>query len=172
LYGESKNPLLPPGHRSAVFHIQSSAEKHYSGTLSLHFFYLNVGTEGHPWPVRVEIPEWVAKDKVKLDLLHCVFIEQCKMMGSKPYPYLLHRAHEVAVVSHQEKQQVEQMLVMELRHNEEEIGDGSYKQSTISNWVILQTLIVDLGEAGRGPTNESTLHTLRQRPNKKLCFLS
>lgn len=129
LYGESKNPLLPPGHRSAVFHIQSSAEKHYSGTLSLHFFYLNVGTEGHPWPVRVEIPEWVAKDKQKLDLLHCVFIEQCKMMGSKPYPYLLHRAHEVAVVKLQEKQQVEQMLVMELRRNEEEVGDGSNKQS-------------------------------------------
>jgi hypothetical protein len=50
-------------------------------------------------------------------------------MGSKPYPYLLHRAHEVAVVKLEEKQQVEQMLVMELRRNEEEVGDGSNKQS-------------------------------------------
>lgn len=129
LYGERENPLLPPGHRSAVFHMQSSSEKNYTGVLSLHFFYLNVGTQGHPWPVRVEIPKWVADDKEKLDLLHCVFIEQCKMMGSKPYPYLLHRAHETAVVKHEEKQQVEQLLIMELRRHSDEIDDGSNKQS-------------------------------------------
>lgn len=129
LYGERQDPLLPPGHRSAVFHMRSSAEKNYRGMLSLHFFYLNVGTQGHPWPVRIEIPEWVAKDKQKLDLLHCVFIEQCRMMGSKPYPYLLHRAHEVAVVKHEEKQQVEQMLIQELWRNNDEIDNGSNKQS-------------------------------------------
>jgi len=129
LYGEHKNPLLPPGHRSAVFGIQSTSEKKYTGTLSLHFFYLNVGTEGHPWPVRVEIPKWVADDKSKLDLLHSVLVEQCRMMGSKPYPYLLHRAHETAVVKMEEKQQIEQMLAMELRNQGEEMDDGSNKQS-------------------------------------------
>ena len=129
LYGEQKNPLLPPGHRSAVFGIQSNSEKKYTGVLSLHFFYLNVGTEGHPWPVRVEIPKWVADDKAKLDLLHGVLVEQCRMMGSKPYPYLLHRAHETAVVKMEEKQQIEQMLAMELRNHDEEMDDGSYKQS-------------------------------------------
>ena len=129
LYGEHKNPLLPPGHRSAVFGIQSSSEKKYTGVLSLHFFYLNVGTEGHPWPVRVEIPKWVADDKSKLDLLHSVLVEQCRMMGSKPYPYLLHRAHETAVVKMEEKQQIEQMLSMELRNQGEDMDDGSNKQS-------------------------------------------
>jgi hypothetical protein len=129
LFGEHKNPLLPPGHRSAVFKIQSSSEKKYKGVLELHFFYLNVGTEGHPWPVRVEIPKWVADDKAKLDLLHGVLVEQCRMMGSKPYPYLLHRAHETAVVKMEEKQQIEQMLAMELRNQDEEVDDGSYKQS-------------------------------------------
>jgi hypothetical protein len=129
LFGGHKNPLLPPGHRSAVFGIQSSSEKKYTGILSLHFFYLNVGTEGHPWPVRVEIPKWVADDQEKLDLLHGVLVEQCRMMGSKPYPYLLHRAHETAVVKMEEKQQIEQMLAMELRNQDEEVDDGSYKQS-------------------------------------------
>jgi len=129
LYGEHNNPLLPPGHRSAVFGIQSTSEKKYTGILSLHFFYLNVGTEGHPWIVRVEIPKWVADDKSKLDLLHGVLVEQCRMMGSKPYPYLLHRAHETAVVKMEEKQQIEQMLAMELRNHGEEMDDGSYKQS-------------------------------------------
>ena len=66
LFGERENPLLPPGHRSAVFKIQSSSDKRYTGVLTLHFFYLNVGTEGHPWPVRVEVPKWVVDDKEKL----------------------------------------------------------------------------------------------------------
>ncbi|MEW6028179.1 MAG: DNA double-strand break repair nuclease NurA [Chloroflexota bacterium] len=129
LFGEREKPLLPPGHRSAVFGIQSSSEKNYKGALSLHFFYLNVGAEGHPWPVRVEIPKWVAEDKEKLDLLHGVLVEQCRMMGSKPYPYLLHRAHETALVKQEEKQQIEQLLMLELRRNNEETDEGSYKQS-------------------------------------------
>ena len=129
LYGERENPLLPPGHRSAVFMLQSGSVKKYKGALSLHFFYLNVGTLGHPWPVRVEIPKWVAEDKKKLDLLHCVLIEQCNMMGSKPYPYLLHRAHETAVVRREEKDQVEQLLALELRRVREEVGDQSHKSS-------------------------------------------
>ena len=89
LYGEKSNPLLGPGERSAVFAIQSKSEKYYKGVLGLHFFYLNVGTEGHPWPVRVEIPKWVADDPEKLNLLHAVLVDQCRIMGSKPYPYLL-----------------------------------------------------------------------------------
>jgi hypothetical protein len=129
LYGEKTNPLLKPGERSAVFAIQSKSEKHYKGMLGLHFFYLNVGTEGHPWPVRVEIPKWVADDPKKLNLLHAVLVDQCRIMGSKPYPYLLHRAHEIAVVKHEEKYQVEQMLTQELRRQDEELDDGSYKQS-------------------------------------------
>jgi len=129
LFGEPHKPLLPPGHRSAIFKIQSNSEKKYTGVLTLHFFYLNVGTEGHPWPVRVEVPKWVVDDKEKLNALHGVLVEQCKMMGSKPYPYLLHRAHETAVVKNEEKQQIEQMLSMELRKNNEDMDDGSYKQS-------------------------------------------
>jgi hypothetical protein len=129
LYGERENPLLKPGHRSAVFGLQSGSDKKYSGVLSLHFFYLNVGTAGHPWPVRVEVPKWVVDDKEKLNLLHAVLVEQCRMMGSRPYPYLLHRAHETAVVKHEEKQQIEQLLTLELRKNNEDADDGSYKQS-------------------------------------------
>jgi acylphosphatase len=129
LYGERENPLLPPGHRSAVFALQSGSVKRYKGPLALHFFYLNVGALGHPWPVRVEIPQWVAEDKKKLELLHSVLIEQCNMMGSKPYPYLLHRAHETAVVRREEKDQVEQLLAMELRRVRDEVGERSYKDS-------------------------------------------
>src|SRR5512133_3314729 len=129
LYGERERPLLPPGHRSAVFGLASGSDKKYKGALSLHFFYLNVGSEGHPWPVRVEIPKWVAEDPKKLDLLHCILLEQCKMMGSRPYPYLLHRAHETAVVRYEEKEPIEQLLALELRRIRAEVGDASNKSS-------------------------------------------
>jgi hypothetical protein len=71
----------------------------------------------------------VADDPEKLNLLHAALVEQCRIMGSKPYPYLLHRAHEVAVVKLEEKFQVEQMLAQELRRQDEAMDDGSYKQS-------------------------------------------
>src|SRR5690606_12997521 len=128
-YGNKLFQLLPPGHRSAVFKIQSNSEKNYKGGLELHFFYLNVGTEGHPWPVRVEIPRWVVDDRQQLDLLHAVLVSQCRMMGSKPYPYLLHRAHETAVVKNEEKYQIGPMLQQELRRNSEDVDEGSNKQS-------------------------------------------
>ena len=79
--------------------------------------------------VRVEIPKWVADDPDKLNLLHAVLVDQCRMMGGKPYPYLLHRAHEIAVVKHEEKYQVEQMLAQELRRQNEELDEISSKQS-------------------------------------------
>jgi len=41
----------------------------------------------------------------------------------------LHRAHETAVVKNEEKQQIENMLAMELRNHDEEMEEGSYKQS-------------------------------------------
>ncbi len=98
LFTGGGQPLIFPGHRSAVFKLQSSSKNTYTGSLALHFFYLNVGSVGHPWLVRVEIPEWVATNETMLNLLHAALVEQCEIMGSKPYPYMLHRAHETAVV--------------------------------------------------------------------------
>ena len=129
LFGEESNPLLKKGERSAIFIIQSSSRNHYKGKLEICFFYLNVGNDKHPWIVRVEIPAWVAEDKEKVNLLHASLIQQCEIMGAKPYPYLLHRAHETAVVKMEERQQIEQMLMQELRNQDEEVDEGSYKQS-------------------------------------------
>jgi hypothetical protein len=129
LFGEEGNPLLKKGERSAIFIIQSSSRNHYKSSLEIHFFYLNVGTDPHPWIVRVEIPAWVAEDKEKVNLLQASLLEQCEIMGAKPYPYLLHRAHEIAVVKHEEQQQIEQMLMQELRNQNEALDEGSYKQS-------------------------------------------
>jgi hypothetical protein len=129
LYGGIEQPLIFPGHRSAIFRLQSSSQYLYTEALSLHFFYLNVGSTGHPWLVRVEIPQWVADDATKLDLLHAVLVEQCGIMGNKPFPYLLHRAHETAVVKYEERAQVEHMLMQELMRHGEPMHEKSHKQT-------------------------------------------
>lgn len=121
--------LLEPGERSALFGIQSKSAAHYRDELALHFFYLNVGRPGQPWLARVEIPEWVAGNPQMLNDLHAVLAGQCRIMGSRPYPYLLHRAHEAAVVSMQEQEQVTQMIALELRRRGLAIGDESHKQA-------------------------------------------
>ena len=95
---------LESGERSAVFAIQSRSLEDYRGDLALRFFYLNVGLPDDPWLARVEVPAWVAADAQKLNNLHAVLINQCRIMGGRPYPYLLHRAHETAVVTLAEKE--------------------------------------------------------------------
>ncbi len=77
----------------------------------------------------MEIPRWVADDVGKLKLLHLALLQQCRVMGARPYPYILHRAHEIAVVKYEEKKQVEQMLELELRRAGGEVEAGSNKQS-------------------------------------------
>ncbi len=121
-------PLLAPGERSAVFAIQSRSAQNYAGPLQLHFFYLNVGRAEHPSLARVEIPAWVAQDSQKLSMLHAILVQQCKIMGARPYPYLLHRSHEAAVVSLEEKEQVTEMISLELRKRGLPVGDPSNKQ--------------------------------------------
>ncbi len=121
--------LLGPGKRSAVFQLRSAAGLHFSGELALHYFYLNVGRAGHAHLARVEIPRWVAQDPALLNLLQAALLDQSAQMGPRPFPYLLHRAHEVAVVHPEEKDQIEAMIAAELRRQGVEVGEESYKQA-------------------------------------------
>lgn len=121
---------LKVGERSAVFGIQSRTAGQYADTLALHFFYLNVGRdEERSYPVRVEVPAWVAESPVMLDQIHAVLVDQCRVLGTRTYPYLLHRSHEIAVVKRDEKQQVEQMIARELqRRGIQDVATVSEKQ--------------------------------------------
>lgn len=121
--------VLGPGERSAVFAIQSQSTKSYQGSLKLHFFYLNAGFGERPYVARVEIPGWVAENQDQVDSLHAVLVEQCRMLGTRPYPYLLHRAHETAVVKLPEKEQLTGMIAQEIRRRGLVVGGLSGKQS-------------------------------------------
>jgi hypothetical protein len=123
--------ILSPGQRSAIFGIQSRNADKYTAELVLHFFYLNVGRDAdHPYPVRVEIPAWVAENIQMLDDLHAVLVQQCRILGNRTYPYLLHRSHEVAVVTQDEKNQLENMISLEIQKRLGNFGLSSEKQAT------------------------------------------
>ncbi len=120
--------LLAPGERSAVFGIQSPNADQYTVELALNFFYLNVSANPKkPYPVRVEIPAWVAENPAMLNDLHAVLMQQCRVLGARAYPYILHRSHEVAVVTQEEKQQVESMIALELQRRGVGIPEPSHK---------------------------------------------
>jgi hypothetical protein len=121
--------ILGRHERSAIFKLQAKAAEKYTGSISIHFFYINVGDEKNPKIARVDIPLWVVNDRESLDNLHCALVEQAKVMGNEPFPYLLHRAHEIAVVTHKDKEEIDQMLAIEIRNNGGEVGGKSGKQS-------------------------------------------
>lgn len=120
--------LLNPGERSAVFALRSPSAKFYKEELALHFFYLNVGRPGHDWVARIDVPAWVVREADQLNLLQAVLVDQCKIMGARHYPYLLHRAHETALVTLDDKEQVTQMILLELRRRGVAVGERSQKQ--------------------------------------------
>ena len=120
---------LAPGARSALFALQSQLSAKYEGALALHFFYLNVGDAKTPWLARVEVPAWVAKNSDMLNGMHALLVGQCAVMGILSYPYALHRAHEIALVNREEKNQVTQMLLAAWSAEGLTVGVVSHKQA-------------------------------------------
>jgi hypothetical protein len=120
---------LRPGERSALFGIQSMSAQSFTDELALHFFYLNVGRSERPWIARVEIPAWVAGAPAALNRLHAALVWQAGLLGAKPYPYALHRAHEVACVTFDEKDQLEEMMVAEMLRRGVQPEEISNKQN-------------------------------------------
>lgn len=126
--------ILAPGERSAVFKIHSGNSESFAGDLALHFFYLNVGDERRDHLARVEIPAWVADHPALIDRLHAAILSQAQPLGSRPYPYAIHRAHEVAVVHPNEKQQINDLIAREYLSLGIQPGDRSNKQIAKDNF--------------------------------------
>lgn len=98
---------LQPGQRSARFtHASPVNTRFQQAGHSIQFFYLHCG--GGDTIARVEVPQWVGESEELLFLVHAGILEQCRSMGG--FPYALARAHELAVVTHDDRQAFEQML--------------------------------------------------------------
>lgn len=97
---------LRPGERSALF-----VEV---GDPPVYFFYLNTelpdalpGVEAEP--ARIELPEWVARVPEKLNWVHALVYDQCRINSG--YPYVLTRADELAIILNDEREALETMLL-------------------------------------------------------------
>jgi hypothetical protein len=104
--------FLKPGERSAWFVRSMASNRPYRAQgHTVTFFYLNTGTD----LARVEVPEWVARHRDRLDLVHATVYEQCRFNNG--YPYVLTRADELAVILGDEREALENLIVQSLvRH--------------------------------------------------------
>jgi hypothetical protein len=102
---------LAPNQRSALFASTSELNDCYTGLgHRIVFFYLNVARRGGPANAiiaRIELPEWAADDHIALDVAQQAVYADCALTG---YPYVLARAHELAVVSNAERSELEKAL--------------------------------------------------------------
>ncbi len=122
--------ILDEHERSAVFSLQAKSAEKYKDALAIHFFYINVGNKKYPKIARVDVPLWVVENPSMLNALHSVLVEQSKIMGnSQQFPYLLHRAHEIAIVTHREKEEIDRLLSRDILSRGSQLGEKSPKQS-------------------------------------------
>ena len=103
--------FLESGARSALFVHASPANEIYYAPRghNLFFFYVNAGRPGKTSLLRVEVPQWVAQDPAKLNLVHLALVEQSRV--SDGFPYVLMRAHELAVVTLSERRSFDEMVM-------------------------------------------------------------
>lgn len=119
---------INPGERSAVFEIVSKHRGDASERLRVAFFYLNVSTvKDHPWLARVEIPFWISQKPELVGLIHSALFADAQVLDSHPYPYSLHRAHELAVVKQAEYEEIENLLLSKFPQGTEITGYRSNK---------------------------------------------
>ena len=122
--------LLQPGERSALFVQQSPQNKRYhdkGASYEIVFFYLNVGSAQDYHLARVEMPMWVARQPEMVDVAHALVYDQCQVMWR--YPYALTRADELAVVRAHERTQLNELIEIELRRNEQRVEHSEKLES-------------------------------------------
>ena len=94
--------------RSALFRVRSNVHDPYYVGHHVYFFLLDIGEE----VARVEVPEWVARDRIKLNAVHAALVDQCaKGFG---YPAVLARADDRAVISLNDRAVLETLVRQEL----------------------------------------------------------
>jgi hypothetical protein len=102
---------LKPNERTALFASTSELNQHFAEAgHRVVFFYANMARASGANDAiiaRIELPEWAARDVASLDSLQQALSADCALTG---YPYVLARAHELAVVSNAERAQFDSMI--------------------------------------------------------------
>lgn len=119
---------LMPGHRSALFEIISRRTPVNPQRLHCAFFYLNVAADaGAEWLVRVEIPFWSSQKAELVNFVHAALYNDAQVLDTHPYPYALHRAHELALVRQAEYEEIENLLLGKMPRETRGVSSRSNK---------------------------------------------
>ncbi|MCL1885250.1 MAG: DNA double-strand break repair nuclease NurA [Dehalococcoidia bacterium] len=121
--------LLVTGERSALFTSQAKIVREKYAGHAVHFFYLKLEDE----IARVEIPQWIARDKQKLDLTHALIFDQCQRGNG--YPVALSEAHEQAVVSASDRENFQQLLATWLADEHISSASSAKSSSKKTKWL-------------------------------------
>ncbi|MGB7337387.1 MAG: DNA double-strand break repair nuclease NurA [Phototrophicaceae bacterium] len=116
--------VLDKGERSAIMVQSSPQNKEFRDrgiNYEIAFFYLKVYNDNTERVIRVDIPMWVARDPVRVNHLHALIINQCKLQGRNPYPYALTRADELAWIGGKDKSKLEELVYAQVRRVREEL---------------------------------------------------
>lgn len=111
---------LRSNERGALFTPNSETNdryEHASGGDRIVFTYANMARLGeakNSAVARIELPKWAADEPALLDTAQTAIFANCEPVS---YPYVLARAHELAVVGQAEKSDLEQMLFQTLLRN-------------------------------------------------------
>ena len=57
------------------------------------------------------MPGLIVRFEERINLLHAAILRETQVLDLHPYPYILHRAHELAVVQLNEHEEVERLLM-------------------------------------------------------------
>jgi len=120
--------VLAPGERSALFISPSNIQKRYGDHL-VHFFYLKLDEE----IARIEVPQWVAQDKNRLDLVHTLVLDQCRR--GQDYPVALSEAHEKAVITGADRENFWQIVESSLIKEHLPIPGSAKSRSKRTRWI-------------------------------------
>ncbi len=119
---------LRPNERSALFSstAQANEQDFRRAGQAIAFFYLNVSRHEHePRIARVDIPMWATRLEGMVDRVHRAIYQDAEGSG---YPYVLIRAHELALVTYQERKELESMLNIEVMRRVQEPLQSSIKE--------------------------------------------
>lgn len=124
IFGE----MLKSGERSATFSSSSDIIGKY-GNNSVCFFYLKTGEE----VARVEVPLWVADNRMLLDMVHAIVYDQCcKGFG---YPVALSEAHEQAVITGADREQFWSLVGRSLEKDSMPLRGSLKQRSKKVKWI-------------------------------------
>jgi hypothetical protein len=121
--------FLESGERSAIFATSSSIVEKYYGQHHIYFCYLKVGDE----IARLEMPQWVALDRKRLELAHALVLDQCRR--GHGYPVALAEAHEQAVITGADRQQFARLIEISLVGERLPVTASAKSQSKRTRWI-------------------------------------